>query len=199
MPALAPDARGLPSAAACAGSPRWPPSAVREAENGEEFVERVRRRAGHPAPDHRRRDRGRALLALGGAPLPAWIGARTIVADIGGGSLELIGAVDGLVELDHVAAARRGAAHRDAPRSRARTPPQEVAAAAGQGPEAAAEGLAAGGNGTTRGLIGSGGTFTNLGSHGARAAAACPMPDSVHGDDRRDRARWSSCWSGSAP
>ena len=45
-------------------------AAVREAENGPWFVRRVRAGAGHPAPDHRRGDRGRALLPVGRPPLP---------------------------------------------------------------------------------------------------------------------------------
>ncbi len=72
-------------------------SAVREAENGEEFVQRVRDELGIPL---------RIIDAETEADL-SWRsvthhfrleGSRTLVADIGGGSLELISAVDGLVE-----------------------------------------------------------------------------------------------------
>jgi len=73
-------------------------SAVREAENGKEFVDRVRREVGIPL---------RIIDAETEAAL-SWrsvahhfplITGRALVADIGGGSLELIGAVNGLVEL----------------------------------------------------------------------------------------------------
>ena len=73
-------------------------AAVREAENGEEFVARVRGELDIPlrviAPDVEASLSYRSVAHH--FPLA---GARTLVADIGGGSLELIGAVDGLVEL----------------------------------------------------------------------------------------------------
>ena len=73
-------------------------AAVREAENGAEFVQRVQDELGIPL---------RVIDAETEAALSyrsvahhfTLDDARTIVADIGGGSLELIGAVDGLVEL----------------------------------------------------------------------------------------------------
>jgi exopolyphosphatase / guanosine-5'-triphosphate,3'-diphosphate pyrophosphatase len=73
-------------------------AAVREARNGEEFVLRVQRELDIPL---------RIIDAATEAALSyrsvthhfRLAGARTLVADIGGGSLELIGAVDGLVEL----------------------------------------------------------------------------------------------------
>lgn len=73
-------------------------SAVREAENGKAFVDRVRHEVGIPLkiidPDMEAALSWRSVahhfnLATG----------RALVADIGGGSLELIGAVNGLVEL----------------------------------------------------------------------------------------------------
>ncbi|HEU4699002.1 MAG TPA: Ppx/GppA phosphatase family protein [Gemmatimonadales bacterium] len=73
-------------------------AAVREAADGPAFLERVRRELDIPL---------RVIDAETEASL-SWrsvahhfrlAGARTLVADIGGGSLELIGAVDGLVEL----------------------------------------------------------------------------------------------------
>ena len=73
-------------------------AAVREAENGEEFVARVRGELDIPlriiAPEVEASLSYRSVAHH--FPLA---GARTVVADIGGGSLELIGAVDGLVEL----------------------------------------------------------------------------------------------------
>jgi len=73
-------------------------SAVREAANGGEFVERVRRETGIPLK----------IIDAAAEAAFSWrsvahhfpLGAgRALVADIGGGSLELIGAVNGLVEL----------------------------------------------------------------------------------------------------
>ncbi|NOT07851.1 MAG: Ppx/GppA family phosphatase [Gemmatimonadales bacterium] len=73
-------------------------SAVREAENGKEFVERVRREVGIPLriidADTEAQLSWRSVAHH--FPLTA---GRALVADIGGGSLELIGAVNGLVEL----------------------------------------------------------------------------------------------------
>lgn len=74
-------------------------SAVREADNGKAFVDRVRREIGLPL---------RIIDADTEAAL-SWrsvahhfpLGSgRALVADIGGGSLELIGAINGLVELN---------------------------------------------------------------------------------------------------
>jgi exopolyphosphatase / guanosine-5'-triphosphate,3'-diphosphate pyrophosphatase len=72
-------------------------AAVREATNGEDFVRRVKEEVGL---DLRIIDAGtEAALSYRSVahhfPLE---GGRTVVADIGGGSLELIGAVDGLIE-----------------------------------------------------------------------------------------------------
>jgi exopolyphosphatase/guanosine-5'-triphosphate,3'-diphosphate pyrophosphatase len=72
-------------------------AAVREATNGEEFVRRVKAEVGL---DLRIIDaQTEATLSYRSVahhfPLE---GGRTVVADIGGGSLELIGAVDGLIE-----------------------------------------------------------------------------------------------------
>ncbi|MGH7560357.1 MAG: HD domain-containing protein [Gemmatimonadales bacterium] len=73
-------------------------SAVREAENGREFIDRVKRDVGIPL---------RVIDSETEANL-SWRSVayhfpitkeRVLVADIGGGSLELIGAVNGLVEL----------------------------------------------------------------------------------------------------
>ena len=73
-------------------------AAVREAENGPWFVRRVRQELDIPLriidPETEA-----ALSYRSVAHHFPRAGERTIVADIGGGSLELIGAVDGLVEL----------------------------------------------------------------------------------------------------
>jgi exopolyphosphatase / guanosine-5'-triphosphate,3'-diphosphate pyrophosphatase len=72
-------------------------SAVREAANGPEFVARVRRETGIPLEIiDARTEAGLSYRSVAHHfPLE---GGRTVVADIGGGSLELIAAVDGLIE-----------------------------------------------------------------------------------------------------
>lgn len=71
-------------------------AAVREAENGEEFLERVRA-IGVPlriiSPETE------AALSYRSAAHHFPGGGRILVADIGGGSLELVGALDGRIEL----------------------------------------------------------------------------------------------------
>ncbi|HEX7023530.1 MAG TPA: Ppx/GppA phosphatase family protein [Gemmatimonadales bacterium] len=73
-------------------------SAVREAENGKAFVDRVRKTLGIPLkiiePDTEAALSWRSVAHH--FPLASH---RALVADIGGGSLELIGGVNGLVEL----------------------------------------------------------------------------------------------------
>ena len=92
----APDG-GCASAAASAGSTAVATAAVREAATGEQFVRRVRDELGSRLriidADHEAALSYRSVAHH--FPLE---GGRTIVADIGGGSLELIGAVDGLIE-----------------------------------------------------------------------------------------------------
>lgn len=72
-------------------------SAVREASNGPAFVERIRRELGIPLTIIDA-DREAQLSWRSVAHHFPLANTRAIVADIGGGSLELIGAVDGLVE-----------------------------------------------------------------------------------------------------
>jgi exopolyphosphatase/guanosine-5'-triphosphate,3'-diphosphate pyrophosphatase len=83
-------ARGVTRLAAVATA------AVREAENGEEFVERVRA-LGIPlqiiSPE------AEAALSYRSAAHHFPGAGRTLVADIGGGSLELIGATDGRIQV----------------------------------------------------------------------------------------------------
>ncbi len=73
-------------------------AAVREAENGPWFVRRVRQELDIPLRIIDT-DTDAALSYRSVAPHFPLAGERALVADIGGGSLELIGAVDGLVEL----------------------------------------------------------------------------------------------------
>ena len=73
-------------------------AAVREAENGAAFVRRVRQELDIPLRIIDAETEA-ALSYRSVAHHFRLAGERTLVADIGGGSLELIGAVDGLVEL----------------------------------------------------------------------------------------------------
>ncbi|HEV8150361.1 MAG TPA: Ppx/GppA phosphatase family protein [Gemmatimonadales bacterium] len=74
-------------------------SAVREAENGKSFVERVRREVGIPLKIIDA-DAEAALSWRSVAHHFPLASGRALVADIGGGSLELVGAINGLVELN---------------------------------------------------------------------------------------------------
>ncbi len=152
-------------------------AAVREAENGPWFVRRVRQELDIPLriidPDTEA-----ALSYRSVAHHFHLAGERALVADIGGGSLELIGAVDGLVELTlslplgavrltelHLPGER--AAHKEVAALRLhirkqlkrRLSTREWAAAT---------------------VIGSGGTFTSLGRM-VQARRGLPPGDTVHG------------------
>lgn len=86
------DRRGVTRLAAVATS------AMRDAKNGTTFAKRVRRQLGIPL-EIIDGDREAQLSWRSVAHHFRLENARTLVADIGGGSLELIGAVDGLVEV----------------------------------------------------------------------------------------------------
>ncbi len=86
------DRRGVTRLAAVATS------AMRDASNGPAFAERIRRELGIPL-EIIGADREAQLSWRSVAHHFPMAGTRTLVADIGGGSLELIGAVDGLVEV----------------------------------------------------------------------------------------------------
>ena len=73
-------------------------AAVREAKNGRQFVRRVREELGIPLADHRPPRHEAQLSYRSVAHHFRLDNTRALIADIGGGSLELIGAVDGLVE-----------------------------------------------------------------------------------------------------
>ena len=152
-------------------------SAVREASNGEAFVQRVRDELGIPL---------RVIDAETEAAL-SWRsvahhfrmdGARTIVADIGGGSLELIGAVDGLVESLcslPLGAVRVTETHLGGRRDARR----EVEALRRHVRKVLRKGFPWR-EWTNPVFIGSGGTFTNLGRM-AIGRRGLPVPDSIHG------------------
>jgi exopolyphosphatase/guanosine-5'-triphosphate,3'-diphosphate pyrophosphatase len=152
-------------------------SATREATNGPAFVERVRDDLGIPLE----------IIDAHTEAMLSWRsvahhfqldGERAVVADIGGGSLELIGAVDGLMETTAslpLGAVRTTETHltgyKDIPKAvaslrrharrqlRKAMPWREWTAPV---------------------LIGSGGTFTNLGRM-AVARRGLAVPDSIHG------------------
>jgi exopolyphosphatase/guanosine-5'-triphosphate,3'-diphosphate pyrophosphatase len=152
-------------------------AAVREAENGPWFVRRVRQELDIPL---------RIIDAETEATLSyrsvahhfRLAGERTLVADIGGGSLELIGAVDGLVELTvslplgavrltelHMPGDR--ATHKELDALRVHIRKQLKRGISGRAWSAAT-------------VIGSGGTFTSLGRM-VQARRGQPTGDTVHG------------------
>jgi exopolyphosphatase/guanosine-5'-triphosphate,3'-diphosphate pyrophosphatase len=152
-------------------------AAVREAENGPWFVRRVRQELDIPL---------RIIDAETEADLSyrsvahhfRLAGERTLVADIGGGSLELIGAVDGLVELTvslplgavrltelHLPGDR--ATHKELDQLRVHVRKQLKRGLSGRAWAAAT-------------IIGSGGTFTSLGRM-VQARRGQPTGDTVHG------------------
>lgn len=152
-------------------------SAVREASDGEAFVQRVRDELGIPL---------RIIDAETEAAL-SWRsvahhfrmdGARTIVADIGGGSLELIGAVDGLVESTvslPLGAVRLTETHL----SGRKDPRKEVEIVRRHVRKVLRKGFPWR-EWNSPVFLGSGGTFTNLGRM-AIGRRGLPVPDSIHG------------------
>ncbi|HEX5385839.1 MAG TPA: Ppx/GppA phosphatase family protein [Gemmatimonadales bacterium] len=152
-------------------------AAVREAVNGEEFVRRVRDELGLPLRIIDAETEA-ALSYRSVAHHFALTGARALVADIGGGSLELIGAVDGLVELTlslPLGAVRLTELHltgrSDQRRAvaRLRTQVRKLLKRAFSAREW-----------TAATVIGSGGTFTSLGRM-AVARRGLPVPETIHG------------------
>jgi exopolyphosphatase/guanosine-5'-triphosphate,3'-diphosphate pyrophosphatase len=152
-------------------------AAVREAENGPWFVRRVRQELDIPLriidPETEA-----ALSYRSVAHHFALAGDRTLVADIGGGSLELIGAVDGLVELTlslPLGAVRLTELYLPGERSVQR----ELAALRKHVRKQLKRGLSSRGWAAAT-VIGSGGTFTTLGRI-SRARRGAPPAESVHG------------------
>ncbi|HEU4827807.1 MAG TPA: Ppx/GppA phosphatase family protein [Gemmatimonadales bacterium] len=151
-------------------------SAVREAANGAEFVRRVQEEIGIPL----RIIDGDAEAALSYRSVAYHFkldASRTLVADIGGGSLELIGAVNGLVELTAslpLGAVRLTELHLDDADTIRR-----VRKLRAQVRKQLRKGLSSRDWGSSR-LIGSGGTFTTL-ARMAIARRGAPIPENVHG------------------
>ena len=152
-------------------------AAVREAENGPEFVRRVRDELDIPLRiiDS---DTEAALSYRSVAHHFRLAGARTLVADIGGGSLELIGAVDGLVELTlslPLGAVRLTETHLPGERE----PRREIARLRRHVRRQLKRAFPVR-EYTAATVIGSGGTFTSLGRM-AVARRGLPALDTVHG------------------
>jgi exopolyphosphatase/guanosine-5'-triphosphate,3'-diphosphate pyrophosphatase len=152
-------------------------AATREAANGPEFVRRVREELGIPLEiidEHTE-----ASLSWRSVAHHFQLdGARAVVADIGGGSLELIGAVDGLVETTAslpLGAVRTTETHMAGQRD----VPKAIAALRRHARRQLRKALPWR-EWTAPVLIGSGGTFTNLGRM-AVARRGLPVPDSIHG------------------
>lgn len=152
-------------------------AAVREAENGPWFVRRVRQELDIPLRIIDAETEA-ALSYRSVAHHFALAGDRTLVADIGGGSLELIGAVDGLVELTlslPLGAVRMTELYLPGGRSVQR----ELAALRKHVRKQLKRGLSSR-EWAAATVIGSGGTFTTLGRI-SRARRGAPPAESVHG------------------
>ena len=152
-------------------------SAVREAENGKAFVDRVRREVGIPLkiidPDTEAALSWRSVAHH--FPLAS---SRALVADIGGGSRELIGAINGMVELTKslpLGAVRLTEQYLFHGKSR-RKEVEELRARIRKHLKKAGRWR----EWNNAVVIGSGGTFTNLGRM-ALARRGRPI-DSVHGE-----------------
>ncbi len=152
-------------------------AAVREAENGAWFVRRVRQELDIPLRIIDANTEA-ALSYRSVAHHFRLAGERTLVADIGGGSLELVGAVDGLVELSlslPLGAVRltelrlpgERPAHKEVERLRRYVRKRLRRGLSGREWAAAT-------------VIGSGGTFTSLGRM-MQARRGLPPGDTVHG------------------
>jgi exopolyphosphatase / guanosine-5'-triphosphate,3'-diphosphate pyrophosphatase len=152
-------------------------AAVREAENGPWFVRRVRQELDIPLRIIDAETEA-ALSYRSVAHHFRLVGERTMVADIGGGSLELIGAVDGLVELTlslPLGAVRLTELHLPGERPSHK----EVEALRGQVRKQLKRSLS-GKEWAAAMVIGSGGTFTSLGRM-VQARRGLPAGDTVHG------------------
>jgi exopolyphosphatase / guanosine-5'-triphosphate,3'-diphosphate pyrophosphatase len=152
-------------------------AAVREAENGPWFVRRVRQELDIPLriidPETEA-----ALSYRSVAHHFPLAGERTLVADIGGGSLELIGAVDGLVEL--TLSLPLGAVRLTELYLTGRRPIQrEISALRKYIRKQLKRGLSSR-EWAAAAVIGSGGTFTTLGRV-SRARRGMSPGESIHG------------------
>ena len=152
-------------------------AAVREAENGPWFVRRVRQELDIPLRIIDSETEA-ALSYRSVAHHFPLAGERTLVADIGGGSLELIGAVDGLVEQTlslPLGAVRLTEIHLPGDR----TIQRELAGLRKHIRKQLKRGLSSR-DWSAAAVIGSGGTFTTLGRI-AQARRGVATGDTVHG------------------
>jgi exopolyphosphatase/guanosine-5'-triphosphate,3'-diphosphate pyrophosphatase len=152
-------------------------AAVREAENGPWFVRRVRQELDIPLRIIDAETEA-ALSYRSVAHHFPLAGERALVADIGGGSLELIGAVDGLVELTlslPLGAVRLTELHLPGERSIQR----ELTDLRKHIRKQLKRGLSSR-EWAAAGVIGSGGTFTTL-ARVTQARRGLPPGDTVHG------------------
>ncbi len=151
-------------------------SAMRDASNGPDFAERIRRELGLPLQiiDAEREAQLSWRSVAHHFPMTD---RRTLVADIGGGSLELVGAVDGLVEVTTslpLGAVRLSESHLPG----LREPHKEVAALRRHIRQVLRKALPWR-DWVQATLIGSGGTFTNLGRMAVHRRGH--QRDTVHG------------------
>ncbi len=152
-------------------------AAVREAENGPWFVRRVRQELDIPLRIIDTETEA-SLSYRSVAHHFQLSGERTLVADIGGGSLELIGAVDGLVELTlslPLGAVRLTELYLTGQRSVQR----ELAALRKQVRKQLRRGISSR-EWAAASVIGSGGTFTTL-ARVSRTRRGLPPGESIHG------------------
>jgi exopolyphosphatase/guanosine-5'-triphosphate,3'-diphosphate pyrophosphatase len=152
-------------------------AAVREAVNGAEFVERVHRELDIPLQVIDAETEA-ALSYRSVAHHFRLAGARTLVADIGGGSLELIGAIDGLVEL--TLSLPLGAVRLTELHLQGRREPRRAVAQLRTYVRKHLRKSVRHRDWTAGFVIGSGGTFTTL-ARMAMARRGLPIPETIHG------------------
>lgn len=153
-------------------------SAVREAENGRLFAKRVRRETGLTL-EVIDGDAEATLSYRSVAHHFSLAGTRTLIADIGGGSLELIGVVNGLVEMTDslpLGAVRLTEAWLDGAR-----PATRAVSDLRRWVRKRLKRVVSGRDWNAAAVIGSGGTFTNLGRM-IRARRGFDIGDAVHGE-----------------
>lgn len=152
-------------------------AAVREAENGEDFTNLIREELEIPLRiiDG---DQEASLSYRSVAHHFKLEGGRTIVADIGGGSLELIGSVDGLVE--YSTSLPFGAVRSTEVYLKGKRDPRKEIASLRTQVRKRLKRAFPGKEWLGAGVIGSGGTFTNLGRMVAARRGISPA-NPVHG------------------
>ncbi|MES2123246.1 MAG: Ppx/GppA phosphatase family protein [Gemmatimonadota bacterium] len=151
-------------------------SAMRDAGNGLAFADRVRRELAIPL-EIISEDREAQLSWRSVAHHFRLEGGRTIVADIGGGSLELVGAVDGLVEVS--TSLPLGAVRLTETRLDKRKDPRKAVAELRKAVRRELRKALPWRDWVQARLIGSGGSFTNLGR--MAAARRGHLGEAVHG------------------